>query len=285
MLVREFKLENERGKTFSLMDIENGCFLSEPSGLGYSCIIDYEQLGNTFITNLRKQTQGKIDGVLNFKNYDNYLKLINFIESSETLKFAYKIPFINGIKEYYKDILIQSISKTQIQTNGILSETVSFDCLSLWYSKNDYIYKVEPLTDEIRWNFKWDSKFTDYSNRNLKYVNEGHVEAPILLEIPGYIKNPKLELFIEGQLYQTINFKTEINEYEKLIYNTKENEFSLVKQNTDGTLKSLFDLDVLRFENDNVLRFPKNKSCELRISAENEIRDAIVTIFTFYKAV
>lgn len=285
MLVREFKLENERGKSFSLMDIENGCFLSEPSGLGYSYTTEYEQLGNTFITKLRKQTQGKIDGVLNFKNYDNYLKLINFIESSEALKFAYRIPFINGTKEYYKDVLIQSISKTQIQTNGMLSEAVSFDCLSLWYSKNDYIYKVEPLIDEIRWDFKWNSKFTDYSNRNLKYVNEGHVEAPILLEIPGYIKNPKLELFIEGQLYQTINFKTEINEYEKLIYNTKENEFSLIRQNTDGTFENLFNSDVLDFEVDNVLRFPKNKSCELRISADNEILNAVITVFAYYKAV
>lgn len=283
--VREFKLINEKGQNYSLMDIENNCFLSDPTGLGYSYLTDYEQLGNTFITNLRRQEQGKIEGILNFKNYDNYLKLINFIERSEALKFVYKIPFKNGEKEYYKDILIKNISKTQIQQNGILSEAVVFDSLTLWYEKNDYIYKTDAISDEIRWDFRWDSRFTDYSTRNLQYINEGHVEAPIILEMEGYVKNPKLELFVEGQLYQTIDFNVEVNEYEKIIYNTKENEFSLVKQNTDGTFKDLLNLDVLSIENDNVLRFPKNKSCELRISSENEVRNATITVFSYYKAV
>lgn len=285
MNYREFLLENEKGQAFSLTDYKNYCFLTDPTGLGYNYSTTYEQLGNTFIMNLRRLEQGKIDGTLNFKNYDNYLKLINFIEKSESLKFVYKIPFQNGIKEYYKDISIQSISKSQIQQNRILSEAVTFDCLSLWYEKNDYIYKTDAVSDEIRWDFKWDSRFTDYSTRNLQYINEGHIEAPIILEMEGYVKNPKLELFVEGQLYQTIDFNVEINEYEKIIYNTKENEFSLMKQNTDGTLEDLFNLDVLKFESDNVLRFPKNKSCELKISAENDVRNATITVFSYYKAV
>lgn len=285
MQVREFNLENEKGQVFSLMDIENYCFLSEPVGLGYSYNTSYEQLGNVFITNLRRQEQGRIEGILNFINYDNYLKLINFIEKSESLKFVYKIPFKDGIKEYYKDITIQSISKSQIQQNGILSEAVIFDCLSLWYEKKSYVYKIEATEDEIRWDFKWDSKFSDYSNRSLNFINEGHVEAPIILEMQGQIKKPVLQLFVDGILHQTINFNIEINEYEKLIYNTKENEFVLNKQKVDGTLESLFNLDVINFENDNVLRFPKNKSCELRISAADEITNAIITVFTYYKAV
>ena len=285
MQVREFSLENEKGQTFSLMEIENYCFLSDPTGLGYSYNTSYEQLGNVFITNLRRLEQGKIDGTLNFKNYDNYLKLTDFIEKSKSLKFVYKIPFQNGIKEYYKDVAIQRISKSQIQQNGILSEAVKFDCLSLWYEKKSYVYKIEPTEDEIRWDFKWDSKFSDYSNRSLKFINEGHVEAPIVLEMQGHIKNPVLQLFVDGILYQTINLNVEINEYEKLIYNTKENEFALTKQKVDGTLESLFSLDVIDFENDNVLRFPKNKSCELKILANTEITNALITVFTYYKVV
>ena len=74
---------------------------------------------------------------------------------------------------------IQSLEKTQLQTNGILSEAVIFDCLSLWYEENTIIYTIEQLTNEIRWDFRWDSSFTDYDSRNLQYINQGHVEAPV----------------------------------------------------------------------------------------------------------
>ena len=134
-------------------------------------------------------------------------------------------------------------------------------------------------------DFKWDSKFINYDTRSLQYINNGHVEAPILIEINGHVINPKIELYIEGELYQTVTFTTEIAEYEKLLYGTKENEFYINKQNTDGTLESLFSLDVIDFENDNVIRLPINKSCELRLSADNEIQNAQVTILAYYKAV
>ena len=284
-MVREFRLVNEKGQEYSLMDIENYCLLTEPSGLGLSYSTEYEQLGNTFISNLRKIEQGQINGTVNFLSYDNYKNFVDFIENAENLKIAYKIPFRDGAKEYFKDINIQSLTKTQIQENGVISEDITFDCLSLWYEEKTAIYNMESQSDEIRWDFEWDSKFTDYEVRSLDYINEGHVEAPILVEISGHVINPKIELYIEGQLYQTVKFTTEIAEYEKLLYGTKENDFYINKQNTDGTLESLFNLDVIDFANDNVIRLPKGKSCKLKITADNEVLNAKVTILTFYKAV
>lgn len=284
-MVREFKLINEKGQEYSLMDIENYCLLTEPSGLGYQYTTEYEQVENVFVQNLRKLEQGQITGIANFSKYDNYKKLVDFIESSESLKFAYKIPFENGAKEYLKDVNIQSISKTQIQTNGILSETVTFDCLSLWYEETTAIYNMKAQSNEIRWDFKWDSKFANYDVRKLKIINNGHIEAPIIAEIEGPARNPKISLYIEGELYQEVPFNVEIAEYEKLLYGTKENDFYINKQNTDGTTKSLFEEDVIDIANDNVIRLPKNKSCELRLSAENGIANAKITVFEFYKAV
>ena len=187
-MVREFKLINEKGQEFSLMDIYNHTLLTEPAGLGYTYITEYQQLGDTFISNLRNIQQGQINGTLNFINYENYTSFVNFVESSENLRFGYKIPYSDGtIKEYFKDVQIQSLSKTQLQTNGILSEAVVFDCLSLWYEENTVIYTIEKLTNEIRWDFRWDSRFTDYDSRNLQYINQGHVEAPIYVEMNGHL--------------------------------------------------------------------------------------------------
>ena len=284
-MVREFKLVNEKGQEYSLMDIYNHCLLTDPSGLGYSYSTEYEQLGNTFVTNLSKFEQGQISGTANFLSYDNYKNLVDFIEASESLRFSYKIPFQNSQKEYFKDVQIQSISKTQKQTNGIISETITFDCLSLWYEENTTTYTVEQLENEIRWDFEWDSRFSDYASRTLQYINQGHIEAPVYIEIDGNVVNPKIELYVDGELYQTVAVTTTIAQYEKLIYDTRENQFTIAKQNTDGTLQSLFSLDYINFENDNVIRIPKNKSCEIRLTADNEVLNAQLTIYPRYKAV
>lgn len=284
-MVREFKLINEKGQEYSLMDIKDHCLLTEPTGLGYSYETEYEQLGNTFISNLRKTEQGQIEGIVNFLKYDNFKNLVDFIEQSEKLKFSYKIPFKNEVKEYFKDVQINSLSKTEIQENAVMSEAISFDCLSLWYEENIVIYNIEPQENEIRWDFSWDAYFEDYSARNLDFINKGHVDAPIELEIDGQLINPKVDLYIEGQLYQSVQFTTTIEEYEKLLYGTKENEFYICKQNTDGTLTSLFNLDIIDFENDNVIRIPRNKNCKIILTADNEVLNAKLTIFVYYKAI
>lgn len=114
-MVREFYIENETGQRFSMMNIEEGCFLSSPSGLGYSYNIEYSQIGDNFIQNIRKLAQGKINGELAFKTYDNYKKFIDFVESTEILKFVYKVPFENGFTEYFKDIDISNVDKSEIR--------------------------------------------------------------------------------------------------------------------------------------------------------------------------
>ena len=286
-MVREFKLVNEKGQEYSLMDIENYCFLSEPSGLGYSYNTEYEQIDEVFFSNLRKIQQGQINGTVNCLHYENYRTLVDFIESSEKLRFSYKIPFKDRQKEYFKDINIQSLEKTQVNTNGVISEPIVFDCLSLWYEENTTVYTIEPVSNEIRWDFKWDSRFTDYNTRSLQFINEGHVEAPILIEFTGKVINPKIQLYVEGRLYQELKFNTTINEYEKLLYCTKKNEFYINRQKTDGTLEDLYDLDIIKdFEKiDEVIRLPQNKSCELRLTADNDVLNAKATIWTYYKAV
>ena len=284
-MVRGFRLLNEKGQSYSLMDIQNNCLLTEPNGLGYSYSTEYEQLGNIFVENLRKFEQGQITGIVNFLKYDNFKELVDFIERAENLKLAYKIPFKNGEREYLKDINIQSLTKTQIQTNGIISETITFECLGLWYEENTIEYTIKPIENEIRWDFIWDTIFNDNNSQNLIYKNMGHVPAPITLEMNGAVSNPIIEIYIDDTLYQKLRIKTTIAEYEKLIYNSKENEFAIKKIKTDGTEEELFDLDIIDFENDNVIRIPKNKTCEIRLKADNTVENAKLTIFPQYKSV
>lgn len=287
-MVREFKILNEKGQSFSLMDIENYCLLTEPTGLGYTYSTEYEQLGNTFVENIKKLEQGKINAVANFLYYDNYKNFIDFIEMSESLVLAYKIPFKDKQEEYLRSVNIQTIDKSEKQTDGTIRENIIIECKSLWYKENIFIYDTTSQEGEIRWDFPWDSRFVSYDVRKLQYINKGHVDAPILLEISGEIENPKIELYVEGELVQTVEFTVQIAEYEKLLYGTKEEEFYVKRQNTDGTLEDLYmydDNSVLDFANDNVVRLPKNRSCEIKLSADNDITDAQIKILEYYKAI
>lgn len=285
-MVREFSLLNEKNQMFSLMDIENYCLLTEPTGLGMSYDTEYEQLQNIFITNLRKLGQGSISGTLNFKGYDNYRSFIDFVEKAESLKILYKVPYKSGSREYYRDVQIQSITKSEISNEtGLISEEVIFECLSLWYETKNTVYTVEAGTGEMRWDFDWDSRFVGYDTRNLNFVNEGHVEASIELEIDGDVENPKLELYVENELYQTVTITNHIQQYQTFKYGSRENDFYIKKKLFDGTEESLLSLDYIDFSEDLVIRFPKGKSCTLKMKADNEILSAKLTIYVYYKAI
>lgn len=255
-MVREFKLRNEKGQEYSLMDIEDHCLLTDPSGLGYQYSTEYERVGNTFIENLRKLEQGQIAGVANFSKYDNYKKLVDFIECSENLKFVYRIPFENETKEYLKEVSIQGISKTQKQTNGILSETVTFDCLSLWYEENETVFKIEAYEDEMRYSYKWNSRYIDYNTRAIEFNNKGHVEAPIQVEIDGFVENPTISIFVNNIEYASIKIPITINEFEKLLYSSKTGEIYIQKQNTDGTKENLWKKKYIDITKRNIFKLP-----------------------------
>ena len=44
MKVRKFLLENEKGQQFRMDNLNEGCFLTSPTNLGYSYNIDFVQL-------------------------------------------------------------------------------------------------------------------------------------------------------------------------------------------------------------------------------------------------
>lgn len=284
-MVRKFNLKNEKGQTYSLMDIYNYCLLTAPAGLGYEYTTEYEQLGNTFVTNIRSMGQGQISGNLNFLQYDNYRKLVNFIESSEKLYLSYIIPYKSGTKEYLKDIQIQSLSKTEIQPNGVMTENIVIDCLSLWYETNIATYTIDGEQDLIRWDFTWDSYFSGYNARDLTINNQGHTEATIEVTINGQVVNPAIQLYVDNVLYQNVVMTTTIDQYEKLLYSSRENDFYIKKELVDGTITNLFDLNVIDFNQDSVVRIPKNKTCRLLLTADNDITSAQVKLYIYYKAV
>ena len=287
MKVREFSLLDNLGKEFSLMDIKNYCLLTDPKGLGYSYDTEYEQLGNTFVINLRNTAQNRIDGVVNFATYDNYKKLVDFIEGASDLRFKYVIPYENGTKTFYRKIAFASLEKSEIQPNGIISEGISFDGLSEWYSPNIATFDMGATGNEIRWDFRWDSRFSDKSNRTLNYINNGQDDARVKIEIGGECINPVIILNIDGQEYQRIDISTTIEEGEKLIYSSVENEFEISRLNTNGTKSSLFNTSNITPTQNLCIKIPQNINCSITLTTllGTDVPSGSITIYEYYKSV
>lgn len=281
-MVRHFFLENEKGQRFSMMDVEKGCFLSSPSGLGYSYDIEYAQIGDNFLQNIRKLSQGRISGELVFKKYENYKKIIDFIESAESLKFVYKVPYEMGYTEYFKDIDISDIDKSEYGTNGVLVCPITFNAKSLWYEAQEIVYTIDSVTNELRWNFQWNPTFASYDNRNIIFDNKGHTEAPFKLELHGEVINPKITILEDEIEVKQLNLNgLTIAEGETFIYNTKDIEQEIVKIGS-SKITNLFS-----FLNPNFINFFKLRkgASKIRLEADSEITSGKLIIYVQYKAV
>lgn len=286
MAVRQFSLINEKGQEFSLMDYDNYCFLSSPSGLGIEFNIEYEQMGNSFIESMKKVRQGKIPGNVYFKNYDNYLKLGNYVFNSNSLKFKYIVPYDSGEKVFYRDVNILSLSKSEKDNKlGVLVSQIQFDCLTVWYELKSIDYSYDDSTNALIWDFPWDSYFVDYGNRNIEFINDGQIDSVIELEVDGEFENMNLQLYVENELYQEIPITIRVEQYEKLFYSSKENEFEISKILTDGTKQNLFTLDNIDFSKDNVMRIPPNKSCKIVLDSTVDIESAKLKIYIYHLVV
>lgn len=224
--------------------------------MGYSYNTEYSQIGENFIQNIRKLAQGQITGELVFKNYDNYRNFINFVEGANSLKFVYIIPLIeNGTTEYFKDIDTASVEKGQKGLNGLLICPVIFTTKSLWYEQKEVVYNITTQEDEVRWNFRFNSRFVSYNNRKIIFQNQGHTNAPFLVEMDGYLLNPSILIEINGEEVYELTFDLTLQSGEKLFYCTKDTDLFVYKQSSDGTITNLFDsLDLNKI---NFFKIPK----------------------------
>lgn len=286
MKVREFNLINEKGQMFSLMDIENFALLTDPDGLGYSYSNSYTKVGDVFINNFKEQEQTQFTGVCNFLYYENYTALVNFIESSKNMRLNYKVPLKDGsVKEYFKNIEIQSLGKTEKDPTGVLSCPISFDMVSLWYEQKEYNYDMSAGDNEVRWDFRWGSRFANYNSRKLEFNNTGHTLAPIYLEIDGAISNPEIIVTdSNNNVLFDLLIEIEIAQYEKFIYSSVDGDLRIAKQNIDGTYENLFKQTYIDITKNNIFKLPLGSS-NITIQADDEIVSAKLNIYPYYRSI
>lgn len=281
--IRNFYFENEIGQRIDCQKINGNLFFYNVTGLGYEEEIEYVQIGNNFVPNKSKIKQNQICGDLEFYNmtYDEYCNFVDFILTAKELKLVY-IPKRNRRTEYFRDIDLFKIDKAEEDEYNILSCPIAMNAKSLWYEQKEIVYDIKAQENEVRWNFRFNSKFVNYNNRNIIFENKGHAEAPIKLEMMGYLINPSILISVNGKELYSLHLNLTLLEGEKLLYFTKDTDLYIYKQDAEGNLTNLFeDLDLNRV---NFFKLPKGL-CEISLTAENNVQNAKLTIYVEYKAV
>lgn len=281
--IRNFYFENENGQQIDFQNITGKLFLYNVTGLGFSKNLEYARVGTTFVKNKDELEQSVIQGELEFYDttYDEYKNFVDFIFQAKSLKLIY-VPKTSKKVKYYRDIDVAQIDKADEDEYNILPIPITLNCKSLWYEENNFVYTVEEIEDELRWDFEWDSRFTDYENRSVLFENNGHAKAPFLLEMTGYILNPVISVYVEDELVNELSIDVTIEANEKLIYSTRDNECEIYKLLQNGTIVNLFNS--LDLNNENFFKLPIGYST-IRLSAENEILNSKLTIYKEYIAV
>lgn len=167
-------------------------------------------------------------------------------------------------------------------TDGVLRVPAIFNAKSLWYEAKNVVIAIDSATNELKWDFQWDTIFTAYDNRNIIFENKGHTEAPFKLELNGEVINPKITILEDDFEVKKLDLTgLTIATGETFIYNTKDTEQEIVKIGSTGTT-NLFD-----FLNPNFINFFKLRkgASKIRLEAENEITSGKLTIYVQYKAV
>lgn len=285
--MRKFYLENSIGERRELLS--HTLFFSSPTGLGFSYDSEYSKTANGFFSRTKSDLQ-QIDivGEIVFPQdcYAAYRSFVNWICAADDLKLCY-IPY--GTTEFFIDIMVDSIEKTEIGEGGVLVAPINFKGLSLWYKKNPMVFTfTEPPEDNYKkYDYKYDYVYPlSFASNSIDIFVGGHGSAAIKFEGNGVLTNPCLTLTdSSGAEIGKIDLNgTSITTGEKLIISTQPHSDGVWKIGTDGTKTDLIDLIDLSISD--FFSIPAQTACTLTLSIDNAIETtSTVYIYEYYRSV
>lgn len=280
-MIRQFYLENDIGVRWDLNNPESGLLIN-PSGLGYSMKTSYTEIGHSFIQNFLKEKQQDIQGAIVFgteKPYKSYGAFISFINTTQTLRLVYKID--SG--EYYRDVDLIDLEKSELKATKILECDVVFRCRGLFYSDHIDRFVITRAKGELRWDYRWPARFSDYANRSVIINNNGHVPASFEVSLHGYCENPVISVVYGGKEIHRVRFPTILQKNEQILYSSVDGNLYCLRVNASGNEENF--ADSLDINNSNFFKLPVGDS-EIRFSSDTGATNRMVlTVYKFYRTV
>ncbi len=288
--MRKFYIENQIGERKSL----NGdIFLQNPAGLGVSLDPQFASVGRGFFVNVTddEEPQGTVLGDLVFRKtaYKLYQEFINWILAAEKLFIIY-CP--EGNTEYWREIDLTYITKTELGVGRWLTTPIAFSCLTPWYLPRPLILTMTAAnSDAMRFTFRMDSSLR-FPNAGLgsftaELQNSGHIPAAVYFEFSGTVESPRLELSDaeSGEVYGSCSVSTATATGESLIISTEYLQAKVEKVSAAGAEDLLEHIDISNYP---YFKIPHGKRCLLKFSSLTEapiVGTAKAKIYDYFRTV
>lgn len=200
MEYRKFRLLNAQNKIFELTDKNFKVFASNPAGLGFSKTVSIYRLGNENLVPYSMINLDQITFELLFYDesladkYQKYDDFISFI-SHKPIYLLYQKP--NSFNWYRRLVESMSLSKTEVQLDGMLHCNYNVQTLTFWEDNDVNIKHITPSEEgeskvyPIVYPFMYGS--TTLSN--IELVSVGLLDTPMKIIINGRTENPQYILY------------------------------------------------------------------------------------------
>ena len=290
--MRKFYIENEIGSRLPLNG-EQGIFLSNPAGLGLTLPANYADIHKGFFRDIsgESEPQVTITGDLVFigeNAYADYRTFVDWCSASESLHLIYK-PY--GTTEFYRDIQINYLTKTELTDTRWLTVPTALACMSPWY-------RAAPTSMAMSTESGYVLKYPFSYTKDLIYSSSsagsmaadipagGHIPAAFEITYRGAITNPKISLVgtATNKTYGICALKATLSDNESFTVSSLYGKCRVEITDADGiTTVALNSVD-LAYEP--FPRIPVNEDCTLLMAADSDIVGrATVRVYYYYRSV
>jgi hypothetical protein len=223
--------------------------------------------------------------VFTHEPYTAFRTLVDFVATAKALKLVYRPQTV----EYYMDICIDVIEKTELEKNRTLVCPVSFSGLTPWYRKNPVLFEFAPAgeTNTMRLPFRFPFVFAQGVSNTAKDISAtGHFPAEVVFEGMGPLLSPSLTLknkYTE-EVYGKITLdNVVIDSGEKLMFSTRTNDIGVTLL-SNGIVTDL--IDKIDLTQNTFFKVPVNTPCEIILTLENTLSGSCsLFLYEYYMAV
>lgn len=237
--IRSFWLINSKGEKYDLNSKKH--FLYLPQGLGFVKSYTSTRLGNNELITDEFFNMVDFSGNMIFngniieQDYQLYDEFIDFIKY-KPLELHYKTP--NKVYGWYADIVITSLEKTEVDTNGVLNCPMTIHRITQW--KSDEIKRLAffNTTDDVGkfYDYTYDYHYAGTNLSNMQPIsNNGTEDCSLVFEIvcdSGTVINPLFTLYQNNKAYAKIKLD---GEFSYVRINSDEINESIYLEDEDGT--------------------------------------------------
>ena len=296
--MRSFGLITKSGTEINLTSSK--IFFYAPEGLGYDVNLSYRRIGNEYVLESRELSQQTISGTIIFMGDDPYDQYYRFVHNTyKSGLILWYSPFGKKM-QYWRDVVVSSITKTELNQSGFLECSIEFVASTPWYTR--LYLQTRPANISNNYGWVWDTS-TNPSNPELGFskssfplqfrssvdmrlvVNvETDMLSPCALCIRGSIIRPKWKHFVGQKLVAEGGVECNVSAHNFLIVDNRmhPNTMKIYGELKEGSsYTGLPDMDnVIRdayadsdFETDRFIKLRRGRNTIEVYSADTPLTD------------